>query len=246
MSDRIHALTDGTAGRVHAYLLEDDDGLTLIDTLSADDGAEVVAALGRLGRSVTDLRRIVLTHAHRSHVRGAAWLQKASGATVHASPFEASVIAGERPSAPTGFWPRRPLRVYHLQAGLTLGYHMERAGHRLRALSAPVCATDVEVRHGDSVGSLQAVHTPGHTDGSMSFYWPGERALFTGDVLVTWPRLEIGWRGLSTDMDRNRRSLAELGGMGDVEWIGTGHGPPVTHDAADTVRRLLLAQSSAA
>jgi len=240
VSDRIHALTDGSAGRVHAYLLEDDDGLTLIDTLSADDGAEVAAALGRIGRSVADLRRIVLTHAHRSHVRGAAWLRRASGAPVHASPYEAAIVAGERPSAPTGFWPRRPLRVYHLQAGLSLGHYAERAGLRLGVLSAPPCEVDVEVRHGDAVGSLQAVHTPGHTDGSMSFYWPVERALFTGDVLVTWPRLEIGWRGLSTDMERNRRSLSELASVGDVEWIGTGHGPPLTDDAADTVRRLLL------
>ena len=68
---------------------------------------------------------------------------------------------------------------------------------------------------------------------------------FTGDVLVTWPRIEIGWRGLSTDMDRNRRSLAELASVGDVEWIGTGHGPPLTHDAADTVRRLLLGAPAA-
>jgi glyoxylase-like metal-dependent hydrolase (beta-lactamase superfamily II) len=240
VSDRIHALTDGTAGRVHAYLLEDDDGLTLIDTLSAADGAEVLRALARIGKGVTDLRRIVLTHAHRSHVRGAAWLRRASGAQVHASPFEASIVAGERPSAPTGFRPRRPFRVYHLQAGLTLGYYAEKAGKRFPMLSAPTCDTDVEVRHGDSVGSLQAVHTPGHTDGSMSFYWPAERALFVGDVLVTYPRTEIGWPGLSTDMDRNRRSLAELAGVGDVEFIGTGHGDPLTDDAADTVRRLLL------
>ena len=47
MNTRIHALTDGTAGRVHAYLLEDVDGLTLIDTLSADDGSEVLRALAQ-------------------------------------------------------------------------------------------------------------------------------------------------------------------------------------------------------
>ena len=135
MNARIHALTDGTAGRVHAYLLEDDDGLTLIDTLSADDGAEVLRALARIGKGVTDLRRIVLTHAHRSHVRGAAWLKRASGAQVFASPFEASIVAGERPSAPTGFWPRRPFRVYHLQAGLTLGSHLEKAGRRFGFLA---------------------------------------------------------------------------------------------------------------
>ena len=75
MSDRIHAITDGTAGRVHAYLLEMDDGVTLIDTLSGDDGAAVLAELARIGRRPDELTRIMLTHAHRSHIRGAAWLR---------------------------------------------------------------------------------------------------------------------------------------------------------------------------
>jgi glyoxylase-like metal-dependent hydrolase (beta-lactamase superfamily II) len=240
VSARIHPLTDCSAGRVHAYLLEDDDGLTLIDTLSGTGGAVVADALAHLGRALRDLRRIVLTHAHRSHVRGAARLRELSGATVHAHRFEAATITGERPCAPTGLWPRRPYRVYHLQAGLTIGSHVERlTGRRLDAFTAPPCPVDVDLADGAAVGSLQAIHTPGHTDGSMSFYWPAERALFTGDVLVTWPRLEAGWRGLTTDMERNRRSLSELGTVGDVEWIGTGHGPPLVHDAAARVRALL-------
>ena len=240
MSTRIHPLTDGTAGRVHAYLLEEDDGLTLIDALSGSDGATILAGIAAIGRDVADLRRIVLTHAHRSHVCGAERMRALSGARIHANPFEASVMAGERPSAPTGFWPRRPYRVYQLQAGLTLGYYVERAWRRFPVFANPPFEVDVEIRDGDTIGSLQVVHTPGHTDGSMSFYWPAERALFTGDVLVTWPRLETGWRGLTTDAVRNRRSLAELGAVGDVEWIGTGHGPPITHDAAAAVRELLI------
>ena len=79
MSARIHAITDGTAGRVHAYLLEMDDGVTLIDTLSDDDGEVVIAELSRIGQRPQDLDRIILTHAHRSHVRGAAWLRRLSG-----------------------------------------------------------------------------------------------------------------------------------------------------------------------
>ncbi|MGD9694263.1 MAG: MBL fold metallo-hydrolase [Thermoleophilia bacterium] len=239
MSGRIHPLTDGTAGRVHAYLLEDVDGVTLIDTLSGDDGSVVARGLAAIGRRVEDIRRIVLTHSHRSHVRGAARLRALSGAPVHASPFEASIITGERPCRGVGLWPRRPLRVYHLQAGLTVGGWLERAGVRLGAFTPPPCEVDVEIGDGDRVGSLQAIHTPGHTQGSMSFYWPAERALFTGDVLVTWPRLEIGWRGLTLDTARNRRSLSELATVGDVEWIGTGHGPPLVDEAAARVRALL-------
>jgi glyoxylase-like metal-dependent hydrolase (beta-lactamase superfamily II) len=132
--------------------------------------------------------------------------------------------------------------VLHLQYGLTLGTHLERLHAPERVLdrfTAPPCEVDVEVRHGDAIGSLQAVLTPGHTDGSTSFYWPEQRALFTGDVLVTWPRLEAGWAGLTTDMARNRRSLAELATVGDIEWVGTGHGPPLTEEAAGRVRAVL-------
>jgi glyoxylase-like metal-dependent hydrolase (beta-lactamase superfamily II) len=242
MSGPIHAITDGTAGRVHAYILEIDGGITLIDTLSGADGATVIAELARIGRAPEDLTRIVLTHAHRSHIRGAAHLRGLSRATVYANAFEARTITGEVPCEPVTLVPRRPYRVLHLQYGLTIGTHLERLGVPRRLLDpfvAPACPVDVEVAHGDSIGSLQVVLTPGHTDGSTSFYWPQERALFTGDVLVTWPRLEVGWAGLTTDTARNRRSLSELATVGDVEWIGTGHGPPLVDDASARVRALL-------
>jgi glyoxylase-like metal-dependent hydrolase (beta-lactamase superfamily II) len=247
VSRPIHPITDGTAGRVHAYLLEIDGGITLIDTLSSADGAVVLAELRRLGRGPEDLTRIILTHAHRSHIRGAAHLRRLSGATVYANPFEAVTIRGESPCAPVTLWPRRPYRVLHLQYGLTIGSHLERLGVPRRLLDpfiAPVCPVDAEIAHGDTIGSLQAVLTPGHTDGSTSFYWPHERALFTGDVLVTWPRLEAGWAGLTTDTARNRRSLSELATVGDVEWVGTGHGRPIEDEAAAKVRHLLAGAAS--
>ena len=61
---------------MHAYLLEIDGGITLIDTLSGADGATVIAALRQDRPGPEDLTRIVLTHAHRSHIRGAARLRR--------------------------------------------------------------------------------------------------------------------------------------------------------------------------
>jgi glyoxylase-like metal-dependent hydrolase (beta-lactamase superfamily II) len=242
VSRPIRAITDGTAGRVHAYLLQIDGGVTLIDTLSGADGAVVTAELRAIGKRPEDIDRIVLTHAHRSHIRGAAHLRELSGATVYANAFEAATIRGEAPCAPVTLVPRRPFRVLHLQYGLSIGTYLERAGvprGLLDPFIAPACEVDVEIRPGDAIGSLQTMLTPGHTDGSTSLYWPEQRALFTGDVLVTWPRMEVGWAGLTTDTARNRRSLSELATLGDIEWVGTGHGPPVEHDAADRVREVL-------
>jgi glyoxylase-like metal-dependent hydrolase (beta-lactamase superfamily II) len=236
----IRAITDGTSGRVHAFLLDWGEGLTLIDTLSSATGDVVLAEMARMGRPIGDLKRIVLTHAHRSHVRGAARLRELSSAQVIANAWEGEIIAGERPSAATGFLPRRPFRVYQLQFGLNLGYYVERYLHRRPGfVSFPACEPDRTIGDGDMIGPLQVIHTPGHTDGSMSFYWPAQRALFTGDVVVTWPRLEAGWKGLSTDMDANRRSLSQLVTVGDVQFVGSGHGPPLVGDAAVRLRDLL-------
>ena len=89
-ASRIHALSDGTAGRVHAYLLQDDDGLTLIDTLSADDGSEVLRALARIGKGVTDLRRTC---------ERCAWVSTIRRRSVTPLPIRASARSTSLPSS---------------------------------------------------------------------------------------------------------------------------------------------------
>jgi glyoxylase-like metal-dependent hydrolase (beta-lactamase superfamily II) len=50
--------------------------LSLVDTLFEDNARLVLEAIRGLGRDVTDLRRIALTHGHRSHVGGLAALKR--------------------------------------------------------------------------------------------------------------------------------------------------------------------------
>ncbi|HZB76789.1 MAG TPA: MBL fold metallo-hydrolase, partial [Solirubrobacteraceae bacterium] len=52
-------------GFVNAYLVEEDDGLTLIDTALPRSEKAILAAAERLGRPIV---RIVLTHAHQDHI----------------------------------------------------------------------------------------------------------------------------------------------------------------------------------
>ena len=61
--DGVYSLSQRKGGRVHAYLLDDGDALTLIDTLYDDDGARIVRAIQQIGRQITDLKHIVITHA---------------------------------------------------------------------------------------------------------------------------------------------------------------------------------------
>ena len=78
----VWSLGQKQGGHVHAFLLEAGGELTLVDTLYDTDGHRILEAISSLGRSPSDLRHIVLTHAHRSHLGGVAALKRASGARI--------------------------------------------------------------------------------------------------------------------------------------------------------------------
>jgi glyoxylase-like metal-dependent hydrolase (beta-lactamase superfamily II) len=223
----VYSMRQDKGGRVHAYLLDDGNGLTLLDTLYDDDANVVLAEIAQIGKTPSELKRIILTHAHKSHVGGVAALKKASGATICAHDWEVDIIAGRRKATPVSKIPRKPLAVYGLQLGLALGLGRH-----------DPCEVDHRLKAGDHIGPLQVVETPGHTPGSLSFWWPDRRALFVGDVIVTWPEVAPGWPGLTLDNARNLRSVHQLADFGNAEILGTGHGEPIVRDAAAEIRRL--------
>ncbi|MFL5628945.1 MAG: MBL fold metallo-hydrolase, partial [Ktedonobacteraceae bacterium] len=112
ISPGIYSLSQQEGGHVHAFLLDDGTELTVIDTLWDSDGQRILDQIKSIGRSVTDLKHIILTHAHRSHLGGLAALKKASGATVYAHEWEADIISGERKAQGITVVPMRPLRLY--------------------------------------------------------------------------------------------------------------------------------------
>ena len=225
----IYSMGQEEGGHVHAFLLDDGNGLTLIDTMYDDDGRHVLAELKAIGKTPTDIKHIILTHAHKSHVGGVAALKKASGAPVYSHAWETDIIAGRREATRVkAFPPRKPLQVYKLQLGLALGLGRHQP-----------CEVDTRLKAGDRVGPLEVVETPGHTPGSLSFWWPARRALFAGDVIATWPEFEAGWPGLTMDNDQNLKSVGQLTDFGSAEVLCVGHGEPITQGAAQAIKKLV-------
>jgi glyoxylase-like metal-dependent hydrolase (beta-lactamase superfamily II) len=109
IANQVYSIGQWKGGHCHAFLVDSADGLILIDTLFDSDGGPVLKALERIGRTPNDLKHIILTHAHRSHLGGVAALKKECGATVWCHEWEADVIAGERKAQPCSIIPRRPL-----------------------------------------------------------------------------------------------------------------------------------------
>jgi len=67
---------------------------------------------------------------------------------------------------------------------------------------------------------LQVLHTPGHSPGSLTFYWPEAKALFTGDVIfaASLGRTDFP-QGSGEQLKASIRRLAEL----EVEYLFPGH-----------------------
>jgi glyoxylase-like metal-dependent hydrolase (beta-lactamase superfamily II) len=83
------------------------------------------------------------------------------------------------------------------------------------------------------------MHAPGHTPGSLAFYWPEKKALIGGDIVTTWPENALGWPQITLDNKQNRDSVGKLCDIVDAEVLCPGHGDAVKQGAAQFMRRLV-------
>jgi glyoxylase-like metal-dependent hydrolase (beta-lactamase superfamily II) len=224
----IVAVGDDKWGRVRAFLVLDGTELTLVDTLGKDQVYSILAAIRAMGRSISDLKRIVITHAHFSHLGGVAALKEQSGATVCAQRWEADIVSGQRESQRVPILPRHPYRVYFpFQFGQAFGIGRHTP-----------CEVDTLLSEGDPAGRLTVMHRPGHTPGHLAFWSEQDKVLLSGDTIVTWPNFAGGWPSFTLN-EHDRLSSLQLMANLNPEKVGVGHGDPITHDAAARVWSLV-------
>ena len=224
----VHIIGGKSGGHVRAFLVEHGGELTLIDTLYGTDAGDVLTEIRRLGRSPADLKRIAITHAHRSHLGGLAVLKRESGARILSHEWEADIIAGERKAQPVTILPRLPLRAWFpWQVGLALG----RGKH-------PPCPVDDGLADGDELAGFQVLHVPGHTPGHLAFWAPEHGLLLTGDAIATWPRFEAGWPAFTLNAEEHEASIRRMAAL-EPRTVAVGHGDPIKKNAAARVHSLV-------
>jgi glyoxylase-like metal-dependent hydrolase (beta-lactamase superfamily II) len=228
LTDGLYSMSTRKGGRVHAYLVDDGDGLTLIDTLYDDDAGLILEELSAIGRDPQDIKRICLTHSHKSHLGGLATIQRISGAPVLAHDWEVPIIEGRRKAEPVGFDRPKPfnLEVYGLQIALNLGFG--------KHTPATVHGT---LKEGRKVGPLELLEAPGHTPGCVAFYWSERRVLIAGDTVATWPAVDVGWPSFNLDEQSALNSVAKMAEL-KPEIVCCGHGEPITEGAVDVLKGL--------
>ena len=193
-----------------SYLIEDRDGLTLIDTSSPDVAGRIIAAIEKIGRRPEELRTIVATHYHFDHTGNVAALRERTGATFCAHPDDAPYIDGR---TPWGTGRPNPLaRFEHLIAPAPFALKVDR-----------------ELRDGDVVnaaGGLQVIHAPGHTPGHIALYAKEHRVLFSGDAFGNHLGLMLPISMSTHDMAQAKQSIARLAQL-DFDHALPGHGQPL-------------------
>ena len=223
----VHSMGNWKGGQVRAFLLDDGHELTVVDTLFETDARLILNEVRSIGRKPTDIKRIVLSHAHRSHLGGLAALKRLSGAPVLAHEWEAGIVDGHRRAPRVSWAPTPPVRAYPLQLGLNL-----------RLDKHPTCPVDQTLADGAQAGPLTVVHTPGHTPGHLAFFWPERRLMITGDIVATWPDLSPGWKGFTLDVAEHLKSVRRMAGF-EPKILAVGHGDPVTQIGHEHLLKLV-------
>jgi len=188
---------------VNAYLVREDDGITLVDTATGGSAAGLIAAAAAAG---AEIRRIALTHGHGDHVGSLDALKEQLGDSVQVlmPELDARIHAGEKvvDGKLPGSWPKLTTRPDQL------------------------------LKAGDRVGSLEVLATPGHSPGHVAYRDTRDNSVIVGDTYTTYGSAAVSnhfyWRfplaAMATwdkakDLE-SARTLREI----DPSLLAVGHG----------------------
>ncbi len=226
----IHRLGDRSI--VNSYLVEDSGEVTIIDAGVPGFYRDIPKELAAMGRTVADVRALVLTHGHTDHIGFAERLRRDRGIPVSVHELDAALARGEVPNPSKGFGPTKlgPLLGF-------LWFTILRGG--LRTPKLHEVATFGDGATLDVPGSPRVILTPGHTPGSAALHVPSLGALFIGDAFATYA-VTTGARGpqvapFTADADQAVASLPRLEAA-SADLVLPGHGDPWTGGIQEAIR----------
>jgi glyoxylase-like metal-dependent hydrolase (beta-lactamase superfamily II) len=222
------------SGLVNVYLVEESGSITIVDTGAPAYFGQLPAELAAMGRSLGDVRAVVLTHGHSDHIGFAERIRSERGVPIRVHELDAALARGEVPNPSKGFGPVRPLPVLQfLLWGVRHGL--------LRISPIKEVATFGDRATLDVPGAPRVTLLPGHTPGSAALHFASHDALMIGDAIATHS-VTTGQQGpqiapFTADTRQALASLDRLLGL-DAGLVLPGHGQAWTGGVPEAVRQV--------
>jgi glyoxylase-like metal-dependent hydrolase (beta-lactamase superfamily II) len=211
----------------NCYLIREDDGLTLIDSMIPGSATTILEAVRAVGAPI---RRILLTHPHHDHVGSLdAIHEQLPDVEVLISDREARIMAGDRSPAPNE--PQNELR----------GEFIPCKARPTRLLVS-----------GQRIGSLEVISLSGHTPGHTSFLDMRDGTLIAGDAYANLSQLIVS--GVFTPLFpisakvtwHKSRALESAKRLRDLQpsRLALGHGPVLENPVSAMTRAIEASQEN--
>jgi glyoxylase-like metal-dependent hydrolase (beta-lactamase superfamily II) len=229
IADGVHRLGNGL---INSYLLGEGSAVTIIDAGLPGYWSDLPAELAAMGRTLDDVRAIVLTHGHSDHIGFAERARRERGVPAQVHELDAALARGEVSNPAKGTGPVRPLPLlrFLLYSTMKGALWTKRLGE---------VATYGDGATLDVPGSPRVILLPGHTPGSAALHVPGRGCLFIGDAIAT-VAVTNGATGpmvapFTADPAQAIASLSRLDGL-EAPLVLPGHGQPWTGGIGEAVR----------
>jgi glyoxylase-like metal-dependent hydrolase (beta-lactamase superfamily II) len=206
-------------GMANAFLIDGDDGLTLIDAGFPGKEAIVFGAIRAIGRTPDQLKHLIFTHGHPDHIGSAAVIVRETGARTYMHPLDIPIAESGGP-----FRPMTPAPGLLRQVMCRLFFDPEERIEPVR-IDQPLVPGEIL----PIAGGIEVIPTPGHCVGHVALLWRAGRMLFAGDVCMNVMGLAdpVGFENLQ----EGRASQRRLAGL-SFDAAGFGHGSPIAEGAS--------------
>jgi glyoxylase-like metal-dependent hydrolase (beta-lactamase superfamily II) len=194
---------------VYSYILLGEN-VCLIDTGVRGTAPLLQNYLRQINRSPGEISVVALTHAHPDHIGGCLTIKKTSPASFCAHPVDRAWIEDVEKQ-----YRERPiLNFFELVEG-----------------PVPVSR---ELKEGDTLlwdkgKTIKVLETPGHSLGSISFFFEEEGALFTGDAVPA-----AGTIPIYVDPQVSVQSIQKLKKVSGVKYLFSSWHEPISGDQINT------------
>jgi glyoxylase-like metal-dependent hydrolase (beta-lactamase superfamily II) len=164
-------------GHVKVFLIEGKNGLILIDAGLPNSEKKIISYINSIGKSINDIKYILLTHSHVDHFGSAYALHKMSNAHIGISENGIPYVNGSK-----GF-----LLPVAGSKSLKNTISIKLFPVLLKLIKPKFLKPDMKLKEGifpAEVGvKAKIIETPGHTKDSISIYLPDPKIVICGDLL---------------------------------------------------------------